>query len=304
MESEIGQYYWDHSYNLTMLLCLTIIIALFASLRLFSGAISHVDPSYELSQKDNGAFGVSLAGVVFGVTLVLSGVIPNSWTQTALDAGIAVAVYGILGIGLMVLTRLIFDRIALPRVSIRDEIVKGNIAAAVVDAGNVIAAALVIRAVMVWIPSDTLSFDSILGLLKLYVVSQVLLTLVAMVHVRLFTMHGVDDRTLQDEVHSGNTALALRLSGRRIGIAFAITAASNIMVYEIYGVNALLVDWVLVSLAFIVGLTLLSWLATRIILFGMDVNDEVINQRNVALGAVQGTVYVALGILVTSLIGG
>lgn len=299
MESEIGLSYWDHSYNPTMLLTLAIIIALFASLRLFSGAISHVDPKFELTQKDNGAFGISLAGVVFGVTLVLSGVIPNSWTMELGDVGIAVAVYGVLGIGLMVLTRLIFDRIALPRISIRDEIVKGNYAAAIIDAGNVIAAALVIRAVMAWTPTTNL--DAVIDLLKLYVVSQVLLTVIAMVHVRLFTMHGVDDRTLQDEIHDGNTALALRMSGRRIGIAFAITAASNLMVYELYGVNKLLVQWVGISLLVVLVLTLLSWIASKIILWGMKVNDEVINQRNVAIGAVQGTVYVALGILLSSL---
>lgn len=302
MESELGVAYWDHGYNPTMLLCLFIIIALFTSLRLFSGAISHVDPSYELTQKDNAAFGISLAGVVFGVTLVLSGVIPNSWTMSLTEVGIAVAVYGIAGIGLMVLTRLIFDRIALPRISIREEIVKGNTAAAIVDAGNVIAAALVIRALMVWTP--TTSLESVVDLFKLYAVSQIVLTVVAMLHVRLFTMHGVDDRTLQDEIHGGNTALALRLSGRRIGIAFAITAASNIMVYELYSVNRLLGEWVLVSLLFILGLTLLSWLATRIILFGMNVNDEVINQRNVAIGAMQGTIYAALGLLVSSLVSG
>lgn len=304
MDNEIGLSYWDHDYNFTMLLCLGIIIALFTSLRWFSGAISHVDPSYELTQKDNGAFGISLAGVVFGVTLVLSGIIPASWTLSLADAGIAVAVYGFIGIALMVLTRVIFDRIALPRISIREEIVKGNSAAALVDAGNVIAAALVIRALMVWIPTDTLSLESIIDLLKLYVVSQVLLTVIAMVHVRMFTMHGIDDSTLQDEVHNGNTALALRLSGRRIGIAFAITAASNIMVYELYSVDRLLLEWVGVSLLFVIGLTILSWLATNVILFGMKVNDEVIKQRNVALGAVQGTVYVALGLLVSSLVGG
>lgn len=302
MESEIGSSYWDHSYNPTMLLCLAIIIALFASMRLFSGAISHVDPSYELAQKDNAAFGISLAGVVFGVTLVLSGVIPNSWTMDITEVAIAVAVYGVIGIGLMVLTRVIFDRIAVPRISIRDEIIKGNSAAAIIDAGNVIAAALVIRAVMVWTPTNSL--ESLLDLLKLYVVSQVVLTIIALVHVRLFTMHGVDDRTLQDEIHGGNTALALRFSGRRIGIAFAITAASNIMVYELYSVDRLLLEWAFVSVLFVVGVTLLSWLATRIILFGINVNDEVINQRNVALGAMQGTIYIALGILVSSLVGG
>lgn len=301
MEGEIGLSYWDHSYNPTMLLTLAIIIALFASLRLFSGAISHVDPRFELTQKDNGAFGISLAGVVFGVTLVLSGVIPNSWTMELGEVGVAVAVYGVIGIIMMVLTRLIFDRIALPRISIRDEIVKGNSAAAIIDAGNVIAAALVIRAVMAWTP--TTNFEAIIDLGKLYVVSQVLLTVIAMIHVRLFTMHGVDDRTMQDEIHDGNTALALRMSGRRIGIAFAITAASNLMVYELYGVDKLLLQWVGISLLVILVLTILSWIATRIILWGMNVNDEVINQRNVALGAVQGTVYVALGILLSSLMG-
>lgn len=301
MEGEIGLSYWDHSYNPTMLLTLAIIIALFASLRLFSGAISHVDPRFELTQKDNGAFGISLAGVVFGVTLVLSGVIPNSWTMELGEVGVAVAVYGVIGIIMMVLTRLIFDRIALPRISIRDEIVKGNSAAAIIDAGNVIAAALVIRAVMAWTP--TTNFEAIIDLVKLYVVSQVLLTVIAMIHVRLFTMHGVDDRTMQDEIHDGNTALALRMSGRRIGIAFAITAASNLMVYELYGVDKLLLQWVGISLLVILALTILSWIATRIILWGMQVNDEVINQRNVALGAVQGTVYVALGILLSSLMG-
>jgi uncharacterized membrane protein YjfL (UPF0719 family) len=301
MEGEIGLSYWDHSYNPTMLLTLAIIIALFASLRLFSGAISHVDPRFELTQKDNGAFGISLAGVVFGVTLVLSGVIPNSWTMELGEVGVAVAVYGVIGIGMMVLTRLIFDRIALPRISIRDEIVKGNSAAAIIDAGNVIAAALVIRAVMAWTP--TTNFEAIVDLVKLYLVSQVLLTVIAMIHVRLFTMHGVDDRTMQDEIHDGNTALALRMSGRRIGIAFAITAASNLMVYELYGVDKLLLEWAGISLLVILALTILSWIATRIILWGMNVNDEVINQRNVALGAVQGTVYVALGILLSSLMG-
>lgn len=299
MESDIGLSYWDHSYNPTMLLSLAIIIVLFASLRLFSAAVSHVDSKFELTQKDNGAFGISLAGVVFAVTLVLTGVIPKSWTMELGEVALAVAVYGIIGIGLMVLTRVIFDRIAVPHLSMRDEIVKGNYAAAIIDAGNVIAAALVIRAVMAWTPTTNL--EAVIDLLKLYIVSQLLLTAIAMVHVRLFTMHGVGDRTMQDEIHSGNTALALRMSGRRIGIAFAITAASNIMVYELYGVNSLLIEWVGVSLLVVLALTLLSWIATKIILWNMDVNDEVINQRNVALGAVQGAIYISLGILVSSL---
>lgn len=298
METDMAVSYWDHNYNPTMLISLAIVIAIFASIRFFTGAVAHVDSRYELTQKDNAAFGISLAGVVFGVTLVLSGVIPNSWTLDTWDVALSVAVYGAAGIALMVLTRLIFDRIAVPRIHIRDEIVKGNTAAAMLDAGNVIAAALVIRAVMAWIPTE--NFMALIDLVKLYVVSQVLLTIIGLIHVRHFSMRGVDDRTLQDEVHDGNTAVAIRFAGRRIGIAFAITAASHLMVYELYSVNALLLQWVLVSALVIVVLTLLSWIATKTILWNMDVNDEVIRQRNTAIGAVQATIYIALGILVTS----
>lgn len=295
---EIGLVYWDNSYNSTMLLTLAIIIALFTSLRFFSGAVSNVDPSFELTQKDNAAYGISFAGVVFGVTLVLSGVIPNNWAMPLTESLISVGVYGVVGIVLMALTRIIFDRIALPNIHIREEIVRGNVAAAIVDAGNVVAAGVVIHALMAWVATNTL--DGLVSLLLIYAVSQALLTAVAVVYMR-FLARRLEGGSLQEEFKGRNTALALRFAGRRISIAFAISAASHIMVYEVYEVSALLLDWALVSIGVIVGLLVLSWITTRIMLFGVNVNDEVFRQRNVALGAVQGVVYIALGLIVSSL---
>lgn len=295
---EAGLFYWDHSYNPTLLLSLAIIIALFASLRLFSGLVSHVDPSYELTQKDNTAFGISLAGVVFGVTIVLTGVIPSSWTMSLADSLLAVAVYGVAGIGMMFLTRVIFDRVMLPRFSMRDQIVAGNVAVAIVDAGNVIAAAVVISAVTGWITTDSL--DGLLSLFLVYLLSQALLSLVGALHVKVFSLKN-PGRSLQKEFHDGNIAVALRFAGRRIGIAFAIMAASHIMVYELYSAVQLALAWIGISLLLIVALTLLSWLAARVILFRLDVNKEVIEQRNIAIGAVQGVIYISLGLIVSSL---
>lgn len=297
MEHEIGLFYWDNSYNATMLLSFAIIIGLFTSLRFFSGIISHLDPSYELAQKDNSAFGISMAGVVFGVTIVLTGVIPNSWTMSLQDSLVAVGAYGLVGILLMALSRVIFDRVALPKISIRDEIVRGNVAAAVVDAGNVIAGALVIRAVMSWTTINTL--EGLMDVVLVYAVSQALLTAIAAIHMRIYNSnHKV---CMEQQFADGNMAMALRYVGRRIGVAFAITAASHIMVYEIYEVTSLLFAWTMVSVVVVIALTLLSWFASRVILFGIDVNDEVLNQRNVAIGAVQGIIYVSLGILLSAL---
>lgn len=290
--------YWDHGYNLTLLLTLAIIIALFASLRLFAGLVSHVDSSFELTQKDNTAFGVSLAGVVFGVTIVLVGVIPSSWTQSLADSLITVTTYGVVGILLMFLTRVIFDRWVLYRFSPRDEIIRGNVAVAIVDAGNVIAAAIVISAVTSWINTDSL--DGIFSLLAVYIMSQAILTFVGVAHVRIFAKLN-PGKSLPQELYNGNAAVALRFAGRRIGYAFTIMAASHIMVYELYSVAELLVQWTLLSFGLLLGMTLLSYIAARAILFGLNVNDEVINQRNIAIGAVQGVIYISLGLIVSSL---
>jgi uncharacterized membrane protein YjfL (UPF0719 family) len=281
-----------------LLLSLAIIIALFASLRLFAGLVSHVDSSFELTQKDNAAFGISLGGVVFGVTIVLVGIIPSSWTQSLATSLITVTVYGIVGILLMFLTRVIFDRWVLPRFSIRDQIIKGNIAVAIVDAGNVIAAALVIAAVISWITTDTLK--GLLTLFAVYIMSQAVLTFAGVAHVRLFAKCH-PGRSLQKEFYDGNAAVALHFAGRRIGMAFAITAASHIMVYELYPVSELLVQWTVLSFALLLGMTFLSHIASKIILFGLKVSDELINQRNIAIGAVQGVIYISLGLIVASL---
>lgn len=295
---DLGQLYFDLSSVPTQLLCLAIIIVMFASLRLVMGSVAHVSADDELARKDNPAFGISLAGVVLGLTIVLGGVIPSSWTMSFNETITMVAVYGVTGILMMFVTRFIFDRAVLPRFSMRDEIIKGNIAVAIIDAGNMVTSALVISAVTRWISTD--SMDGLLSLLLVYAMSQAILTLVGVAHVRFFAKYH-RGRSLLKEFYAGNTALALRFVGRRIGAAFAITAASHQMVYELYEPAELIAPWTLVSLGFILAVTILSWLATRFIFFGINVNDEVINQRNIAIGAVQCAIYIALGFIVASL---
>lgn len=294
---EMELVYWDHSYNKVLLVNLAIAVGLFTSLRLFSGVISHINPSDELTKKDNPAFGISLAGAVFAITIVLAGAIYGDPVYTLKESVISVGLYGGLGIILMALTRVIFDRIALPDISIRDEIVKGNVAAGIIDAGNVVATAIIIYAAMVWVATNTL--DGIVAVLTAYVISQVLLTASMYMRVKLFFIQS--GKSLQDEFKNGNTALALRFAGRRIGLAFAITAASHIMVYEMYDTQLLLAIWAGVSVVIMALLSLLSFIANKIILAGVDVDDEVINQQNTALGIVQCVIYISLGLLLAEL---
>lgn len=290
--------YWDHYYNAILILNLLIVIGLFASLRFFSGAVAHIDASHELLKKDNPAFGISLAGATFGVAVMLSGAMYGSPENDVAYTVAAVAAFGVLGIGLMALTRLIFDKVTLPAVRLRDEIVGGNRAVAIADAGNVIAAAIIVRAVMVWVTVDTP--EGIIALLGGYAISQFLLTAMTILRIRLFGARS-GGNCLQTELKSGNAALALRFAGQKIGAAFALATAAQIVVYEEYEIVPILGAWFCASIVVILVWKALSWIAGRVILFGVDSDDEVVKQKNVAVGALQAVVYISLGMLVSQL---
>ncbi|MBL0319125.1 MAG: DUF350 domain-containing protein [Alphaproteobacteria bacterium] len=291
-------FYWDHHYNFVLLFNLFITIGLFTSIRLFSGTISHINATDELLRKDNPAFGISMAGVIFAVTLVLSSVINGEPLDSIGGSIIAVGVYGILGIVLMSLTRFIFDRFLLPKVSIRNHIIAGNIAAGITDAGNVIATAIIVRAVIKWVNIE--DFTAIQAVLLAYVVSQLLLSLTTTTRLKLFSLKNPES-SLTKAIESNNVAVAVRFAGHRIGTAFAIAAASNIMVYEINNIYYLIAGWAALSLILMGILEIIAFISHRIILLRVDVYSEVVNQRNVALGTIQGVIYISLGLLLYQL---
>lgn len=291
--------YWDHQYNSVLLLNLLLVIAIFASVRFVSGSASHLNSSKELTEKDNPAFGISVAGVVFAVAIILTGAIYGDPIYTMQESVISVGLYGVIGTLLMVLARAIFNKIALPSLSIRSEIVKGNTAAGIIDAGNVIATAIIIRAMMMWVDANTI--EGIVAILVGFVISQCLLA--AATFIRIKILNGkLTTKSIHDEFKAGNVALALRFAGRKIGTAFAVASASNLLVFELYDLPMLLLIWTGASIVMIAALSVLSYVANKIILAGIRTDDEVIKQRNIAMGAIQFAIYICLGLLLSELL--
>lgn len=292
-------FYWDHANNSIILLNIILTIGIFASLRLFLSSISNIQTLQKVKKKDNFAFGISLSGAVLAVTIVLMGVIYGDMVYSVEGSLISIGLYGILGILLMALTRIIFDSFSLPKISIKDEIHKGNVAAGIVDAGNLIAAAIVIRTIMMWVSTTTLI--GVLTVLIGYLISQIILTAATYIRLKVFTKynHGAH---MQDQFAKGNNALALRFAGRKIGSAFAIMAATNVMAYDAYAVYKLFFVWAIISTIAILVLRLVSAIADKVILHGFDVNDEVVKKGNVTVGAVQAVIYISLGMLLAELV--
>lgn len=286
--------YWDHSYNLMLLVNLGVAVALFTALRLFSGVIAHIDASQELFKKDNAAFGVSVAGATFAVTLLLTGMIYGQPGDNMTQAASSIALYGGVGIALMALARIIFDKIALPHLSLRDEIVRGNMAVAIADTANVLAAAIIIRSLMMWVTDD--SMEGIVALLAAYGLSQVVLTLGTLARLKLFSrLH--KGRALESELASGNIALALSFAGKKIGTALAISVAASHIAYEAFDIASLVLPWLAASVLAIALLSMASRVADKIVLFGVNTAGEILDQRNIAVGALQGVIYIAIALL-------
>ncbi len=290
----------DHYEYMVIAVDFLIAIFVLTAVGKVTGLVSNVKSVHELSVKDNVAFGISYAAAILAVGIMLTGALSGDVTVSLLyEVGI-VSAYGVLGIVLMTMTKRVLDRISLPKIAIQDEIIKGNSAAGIVDAANMLATAIIVRAVMIWV--DTESFSGLFMVLGGFVFSQVLMMLVT--RYRLFVYASRHNgESLQSAFEAGNVALALRYFGHTVGVALAVTAASGIATYTEGQEIESAILWAAVSLALTVGLSLLSIFARHIILWGINVVEEVDRQKNVGIGFIECMIYIANGVLMVALFG-
>jgi len=287
-------------WMLVMDFAIVFVVLLFA--RLFYGLAAGINVTEEMAGKNNHAVGISLAGAAAGIGIMLSGVVTGAFASTFGRELLGLVVYSIVGLFLMWLTRLIFDKISLPSFSVKQEIAAGNSAVAIVDAGNMVATAIMVRAVLNW-TSGTLQ-EGLIAVVLGYIAAQIILTLSTFYRIQLFRMRNKDGAGFQNVVHGGNTAVALRYVGFQTGIALAVTAASGIVVYQV-GADPVMqgLKWGLVSLVLAIVLAVLALIAEKCVLSRIDVSEEVDRQQNVGVGLMEVGVYVAIGLMLTGLLG-
>ena len=279
---------------------LAIVFAVLLSVRMLYGAAAGLDTASEIADKNNFAFGIGLAGMTLGVAIMLSGVAEGDFAASIAEEVSGLVIYAVLGLALMWLTRLIFDRLSIPAFSVKAEIRNGNVPIAIVEAGNVLATAVMVRAVMQW--SEGSLTAALIAVVAGYAVTQAILTATTWYRVWLFARRNAGKR-FQDVVQQGNTALALRFAGFQIGVALAVTAAAQVVEYDPGGeplVQALI--WGACSAILAAALVLLSLLAERFVLRRIDVSEEVDRQSNIGVALTEVAVYAGIGLLFNGLL--
>jgi len=277
---------------------LIIAILLLGTMRFIFGLSSNVNSTEELSQKDNFAFGISIAGSIAALSIVLTGAITGESADNLSTEIIGMLIYGGLGLILIKVGRYIHDKIALNQFNKTELILQQNIAIGLVDAAGAIATAIMIRAVLLWVHGlEWATFATIIGG---FVISQAVLIVVTRLRERQYAKDNQND-SFQQAISQGQLALAIRYSGQIISTALAITAASHFLTYTPEHITINLLAWLIFSIIMTFVMAILTNIAKRIVLWGINLVEEVDQQQNIGVASVEMATSIAIGLILTAL---
>jgi len=277
---------------------ITIAIVLLGAMRFLLGLTSQVNSTEELAEKDNFAFGVSVAGSVLALGIVLTGAITGENAPNYVMEIIGMLAYGAYGLVLIKVGRIIQDKVALHALDKTALIKEQNLSIGIIDAAGAIATAIIIRAVLLWV--DGLDVATFIAITSGFVVAQAVLVLVTRIRERKYAQNNQED-CLQEALSHGQIALAIRYSGQVISTALAVTAASHFLVYSPDTLVMNLIGWLVFGLIMTILVALLTSLAKRIVLWGINLVEEVDQQHNIGVASIEMATSIAIAMILSAL---
>lgn len=286
--------------ELLIFLTIDIVIAilLLGAMRFLLGLSSQVNSTEELAKKDNFAFGVSVAGSVLALGIVLTGAITGDNAQSYIVEVIGMLAYGVYGLVLIKVGRIIQDKIALQKLNKAELIKESNLSIGIIDAAGAIATAIIIRAVLLWV--DGLDFSTFIAITCGFIVAQTMLVIVTRIRERQYSKNNQKD-CLQEALSNGQLALAVRYSGQVISTALAVTAASNFLIYSPDTLVINLLGWLTFGILMTLLVSLLTALAKRIVLWGINLVEEVDQQHNIGVASIEMATSIAIALILSAL---
>ncbi|MBW4691092.1 MAG: DUF350 domain-containing protein [Lyngbya sp. HA4199-MV5] len=240
-----------------------------------------MDLNLELFVRDNPAVAIALLGYNFGIILALAGVLAKE-SATWLDHLISLASYGAGVILLMLAGAWVGDHWILKRCDCAREVVEEqNVGAAAAEAGVHIASGLILSAAL-----GGQSGTWLVGLVC-WCVGLSVLVLVSALYPRV-TRYNVFREICKRNNPAAGVALAglLIATGNTVRVAFAPDFQNWAESFTQY----------LVVLGFcLLALALIRWFADLVLVPGVKISDEIVNQAtpNLAAGLIEAFAYIA-----------
>ena len=286
-----------------VVLDLAVAVAAICALRYLSGLLFGVDSQNELAEKDNLAFGLTLAGGAGAVALVLAAATAGDpAVDFARELGV-VALYAVVGLILLKAGMLINDWVVFNEFSLKQAINDGNVAAGTAQAANLIAIGILVNAAINYSEGDLVT--AVATVVIVFLLAQLVLLAVTRLRALIYAKRN-EGAKWQAAIDGGNTALGVRYAGHLIGTALAVSSAGGMTAYVVPPDAGMVVVYAaLLGLAVILAILLLlsAMLAQRAILHGIDVVEEVDVKGNVGVAFIEAAVFIGVGLVMHAVIG-
>ena len=245
----------------------------------------------QLVEVDNRAVAVAFAGYLLGLGIILEGVVSQESTNVAtgsarrdllLDVGDTL-LWGVIGIVLLQLARLINDKLLLNTFSNTKELVEDkNVGTGAVEFGSFVGSALIIRVLLMGEGHGILT--SIVETVVYFLAAQAIFVLFGKVY-QMVTRYDVHKEIERDNAAAG-VSLGLSL------IAVAMLVSSYLSRYDsLPG----LVLWFFMGTALLLGC---RYLIDKLLLPGRLLDDEVGGEQNWGAAIIEGCSAIALAALI------
>ncbi len=246
-----------------------------------------------LIQHDNAALGMSVAGYIFGVLLVIIAVLTGPGHDDILTDFILVTMYGISGIVYMALAG-IFGLSFCLNPSVNTSVRSGNTAAGITVGAGYVATGLIVSGVF-----SGEGEGDILAAILFLILGQITLFGCTLLY-RYLTRY--DDI---QEIVNGNTAAALSYAGLMIAVGLIIGDA---LTGEFIGYREGIEDFSIGVLAVFVLYPIRQILVQSILLggrisfYGGRLDDEISTEKNIAAGVIEAATYIAAALFATQVV--
>ncbi len=282
---------------------LAVAVAAICALRYGAGVLFGVDTRDELAEKDNLAFGLALAGGALAVALILAAAAAGDPAISVGEELGVVAAYTAVGLVLLKVGVLINDWLVFHRFSIKEALRAQNTAAGIVQAANLIAIGVLINGAIGW--ADGGLAQGLAAVVVVFLLSQLVVLAVTRVRSAIYARRH-DGERWQDAISGGNAALGVRYAGHLVGASLAASSAGGMVAFVPgWDTVALLgyATWLVWAIVLSAALLVLSMLAQRAVLRGIDVVEEVDQQRNVGVAAIEAAVFLGIGLVIRAVAG-
>ncbi|MFN8358452.1 MAG: DUF350 domain-containing protein [Candidatus Kapaibacterium sp.] len=247
-----------------------------------------------LIQHDNAALGMSVAGYIFGVLLIIISVLTGPGHDDILTDFILVTTYGISGILYMALAGKFGLSFCL-NPSVNASAQAGNIASGITVGSGYIATGLIVSGVF-----SGEGEGNILASLVFLVLGQITLYGCTFLYRFLTTYDDIQ------EITTGNAAAALSYAGLMIAVGLIVGDAltGEFTSYQ-EGIQDFSIGVLAVLILYPIRQILVQsiLLGGRISLYGGRLDEEISAQKNIAAGVIEAVTYISAALYATHLMG-